>query len=85
MASFRSDTLSGFFSRTGSRFILRPLGRLPQLDPVAFRVHDPGEAAVIVVFALQPQVLFVPLVELSGSSALKKTPPVPVPRFTPRL
>ena len=30
-----------------------PFGRLPQLDPVAFRVHDPGEAAVIVVFALR--------------------------------
>jgi hypothetical protein len=27
------------------------LRRLPQLDPVAFRVHDSGEAAVVVVFA----------------------------------
>jgi hypothetical protein len=27
------------------------LGWLPQLDPIALRVHDPGEAAVIVVLA----------------------------------
>jgi hypothetical protein len=53
-ASFRSDALSTFFLRTGFRFMLRALGRLLQLDTVAaFWVHDPGEAAVIVVFAFR--------------------------------
>ena len=31
--------------------MLRPLEWLPQLDPVAFRVHDPGEGAVVLILA----------------------------------
>lgn len=41
--------------------------------------------ALPVRFAFQPQVLLGPLVKLVRIFALKKTPPMPVTRFTPRL